>query len=156
MNSLKFKKGEKMSTANNGNTVSVHYRGTLEDGTEFDSSHSRGETLTFQVGSGQMIEGFDKGVVGMQIGDVKNITLEAEQAYGEHRPEGVQEVSKENFPPDFEFVIGGTVHGQGPDGQPVIAKILSEQDETATLDFNHPLAGKTLNFEIEMVEITTE
>jgi FKBP-type peptidyl-prolyl cis-trans isomerase 2 len=143
-----------MGTVINGNTVSVHYRGTLEDGTEFDSSHNRGETLTFQVGSGQMIEGFDANVVGMKVGEIKNITLDANKAYGEHNSEAIQEVSKEVFPPDFEFVVGATVQGQGPNGQPVVAKILSEQDETATLDFNHPLAGHKLNFEIEMVEIS--
>ncbi len=142
-----------MSIVNNGNTVSVHYRGTLEDGTEFDSSHNRGETLTFQVGSGQMIEGFDKGVVGMSVGEVKNITLDAEQAYGESNPEAIQEISKAAFPEDFEFVIGASVQGQGPEGQPIIAKIVSEQEEAVTLDFNHPLAGQKLNFEIEMVEI---
>jgi len=147
-------KRRKMSIVTNGNTVSVHYRGTLEDGTEFDSSHNREETLTFQVGSGQMIEGFDTSVVGMKVGEIKNVTLDANKAYGEHNPEAIQEVSKEVFPSDFEFVVDATVQGQGPNGQPVVAKILSEQDETVTLDFNHPLAGHKLNFEIEMVEIS--
>ncbi len=142
-----------MSTVTNGNTVSVHYRGTLENGIEFDSSHSRGQTLTFEVGAGQMIPGFDTGVVGMSVGETRSITINPEDAYGEKNPEAVQEVSKSAFPEDFEYVVDGTVEGQGPQG-PVIAKIVSEQKETVTLDFNHPLAGEVLNFEIELVDIS--
>jgi len=142
-----------MGTVANGNTVSVHYRGTLNDGAEFDSSRQRGETLTFLVGSGQMIAGFDAAVLGMTIDEIKNISISPEEAYGELNPKAVQEISKESFPPEFEFVIGATVQGQGPNG-PVLAKIISEQEEIAILDFNHPLAGETLNFEIEMVNIT--
>ena len=145
-----------MSKVTNGNTISVHYRGTLEDGTEFDSSHNRGETLNFTVGSGQMISGFDTGVVGMSVGEVKNITLTADEGYGNRVNEAVQDVPKSSFPDDFEFVVDATVQGSGPDGRPIMAKILKENAETITLDFNHPLAGQALNFEIELVEITEE
>ena len=142
-----------MSTTKNGDTISVHYKGTLDDGTEFDSSHNRGETLTFQVGVGQMIPGFDAGVVGMSVGETKNITIEAENAYGERVENAVQEIPKESFPENFQFIIGQQVQGSGPNGENVAAVIISEGDATATLDFNHPLAGKNLNFEVELVEI---
>ena len=145
-----------MSKVTNGNTISVHYRGTLQDGTEFDSSHNRGETLNFTVGSGQMISGFDAGVMGMSVGEIKNITLTAEEGYGDRVDEAIQDVPKESFPEDFEFVIDATVQGAGPDGRPIIAKILKENTDSITLDFNHPLAGQSLNFEIELVEITEE
>jgi peptidylprolyl isomerase len=144
-----------MSKVTSGNIISVHYRGTLADGTEFDSSHNRGETLNFTVGSGQMISGFDAGVVGMQVGDTKSIQISADQGYGERVEEAIQEVPKTAFPQDFEFIIDGTVQGAGPDGRPVMAKILKENSETITLDFNHPLAGQALNFEIELVDIGT-
>lgn len=139
-----------MSTVKNGMNVSVHYRGTLNDGTEFDSSYDRGETLDFQVGSGQMIPGFDSGVVGMQIGETKTISVDPADGYGEVNPEAVQEIPKDQFPEDFEFIVGATVTGQGPRG-PIMAKILKEGSDTVEMDFNHPLAGQTLTFEIEVV-----
>lgn len=140
--------------AENGKTVSVHYRGTLDDGTEFDSSHSRGETLSFTLGNGMMIAGFEAGVVGMQVGETKTVQISPADGYGERIDEAIREVSKENFPDDFEFIEDATVQGQAPNGQPIMAKIIKENSETVTLDFNHPLAGKDLNFEIEMVEIS--
>ena len=144
-----------MSEVKNGNTVSVHYRGTFtENGEEFDSSYNRGESLTFQVGSGQMIKGFDQGVIGMKIGDTKTIKLHPEDAYGFRNEEAVQEVPKNQFPADFSYNVGSTVQGQNPDGQQITAQIISEQTDTVTLDFNHPLASKTLNFDIELLSIT--
>ena len=142
-----------MSKVTNGQNVSVHYVGKLEDGTEFDSSRPRGETLDFEVGSGQMIEGFDTAVVGMTIGETKNITLAPDKAYGELDPEAVKEVPMANFDPSFEPVVGHTVMGQNELGQRLMAKIEAITDDTVTLDFNHPLAGKSLNFEIELVSI---
>lgn len=143
-----------MAKAENGKTVSVHYRGTLEDGTEFDNSHDRGETLNFTLGAGAMIPGFEAGVVGMQVGETKTIQVSPSQGYGERVNEAVRDVSKDNFPEDFEFVEDATVQGQAPNGQPIIAKIIKENTETVTLDFNHPLAGKQLSFEVEMVNIS--
>ncbi len=137
----------------NGDTVSVHYRGTLEDGTEFDSSHTRGEAMTFQVGSGQLIAGFDEAVPGMTEGEVKNVTLTPEQAYGPVVAEAVQVVEKTQFPPEFPFEVGQTVSGYGANGQPMAATIQELGDTTVTLDMNHPMAGKSLNFEIELVSI---
>lgn len=142
-----------MSTTKNGDTISVHYKGTLDDGTEFDSSHNRGETLTFQIGVGQMIPGFDSGVVGMTVGETKNITIPATEAYGERVTEAVQQIPKTSFPENFQFIVGQQVQGTGPNGEAVTAVIITEDTEGVTLDFNHPLAGKNLNFEVELVEI---
>ena len=144
-----------MSTTKNGDTISVHYRGTLDDGTEFDSSHNRGETLTFQVGVGQMIPGFDAGVVGMTVGETKTINIPATEAYGERVTEAVQQIPKTSFPENFQFIVGQQVQGTGPNGENVTATVLTESDNEVTLDFNHPLAGKNLNFEVELVEIVT-
>lgn len=141
-----------------GKTVSVHYVGTLEDGTEFDSSRARGETLTFELGSGQLIEGFDTAVKNMTVGETKNIKLAPNEAYGEENPELFKEIPKEEFPDDFEFSVGSIVHGTGPADTPVqatIAEVRNESDGgTVLLNFNHPMAGKTLNFEIELVDVT--
>jgi FKBP-type peptidyl-prolyl cis-trans isomerase 2 len=140
----------------NGNTVSVHYCGTLVEGEEFDNSRKRGEGITFKVGAGQMISGFEEGVVGMSVGDTKRITIYPENAYGLRNEEAVQSVSKTSFPDDFDYTVGNAVQGTNPDGQPLIAKIISEQAEAVTLDFNHPLAGQTLVFEIELLSIVEE
>ena len=90
-----------MTTVENGATVSIHYVGTFEDGTEFDSSHSRNQPLQFQVGSGQMISGFDAALPGMEIGEKKNITLAPDEAYGPHNPQAIQVFPKNVFPPEF-------------------------------------------------------
>jgi len=142
-----------MLQVENGNTVSVHYRGTLSDGTEFDSSHGRGEPLSFQVGSGQMISGFDAALPGMAIGDTKNISLGPDEAYGLSNPELIGDIPKEAFPPGFSFEVGTMVQGQDEQGRALVGKINEAQDETVTVDFNHPMAGKDLNFEIELVSI---
>lgn len=142
-----------MSVVENGNTVSVHYRGTLNDGTEFDSSHSRGETLSFEVGAGQMITGFDAALPGMTVGETKNITLAAEQAYGESNPEAITDVPKSSFPDGFNFQVNSVVQGQNDLGQPVVGTINEIKENDVTIDFNHPMAGKDLNFEIELVSI---
>jgi len=137
----------------NGNTVSVHYRGTLQDGTEFDSSEKHGKPLTFQVGSGQMIRGFDDALPGMSVGEKKNISIEAGKAYGQSDPGLIGDVPKGAFPEGFAFEAGSMVQGQDENGQPLVGIINEEQEETVTVDFNHPMAGKDLNFEIELVSI---
>jgi len=142
-----------MSKVVSGNTVSVHYRGTLKDGTEFDNSYDRGEPITFQVGGGQMISGFDEGVLGMEVGETKELALSPEQAYGPHIAEAVQVVPKETFPEGFDFEVGGMVQGSNPEGRPMVGTILEHQEESVTLDFNHPMAGKNLNFQIEIVNV---
>ena len=143
-----------MKTVTVGNNVAVHYVGTFEDGTEFDNSHVRGETLNFEVGAGRMIKGFDQAVVGMTEGETKSITLSPDVAYGERIEEAMQSVPMAAFGPDFTFEVGGMIQGNGPQG-PFVAKIHSveQENEQVLLDMNHPLAGKSLNFKIEMVEI---
>ena len=139
--------------AKSGNTVSVHYVGTLNDGTEFDSSRARGEAMSFTVGSGQLITGFDQAVQGMTVGETKNITLSPAEAYGEVQENLTQTVPTNAFPDGFEFTVGNQVMGHNPNGAPVIATIKEVQDTEIILDMNHPMAGKTLNFNIELVSI---
>ena len=143
-----------MAKVESGNTVSVHYRGTLNDGTEFDNSYDRGEPLTFTVGSGQMIPGFDAAIPGMEVGEKKSISIGSSEAYGEKNEEAVQTVPREMFPQDFQFVVGATIQGQNQDGHPFMAKICSEEEDGVVLDFNHPLAGEDLNFDIELTSIS--
>jgi len=143
-----------MSKVEKGNNIKVHYKGTLNNGEQFDSSYDRGETLPFEVGAGQMIPGFDAAVVGMEAGDKKTVTIPSAEAYGERNNEAVQDVPKTAFPPEFEFRLNETVQGANEQGQPLIAKILEVTDESVKLDLNHPLAGEDLTFEIELVEIT--
>ena len=136
----------------NGHTVNVHYKGTLNDGTEFDNSHVRGEPLNFEVGSRRLIRGFSEAVLGMKKGETKNVTIPVEAAYGPHNPEAVQAVPKQAFAEGMQFEIGGTVQGNGPRG-PFLARIQEVSDETVTLDMYHPLAGEELNFEIELLSV---
>ena len=143
------------NTVESGQTVSVHYRGTLDDGSEFDNSRMRGEAMQVEVGAGQLIAGFDMALLGMTIGEVKNITLSPDEAYGLPDPAAVQEAPKSLFPSSFVFKVGEVVQGQ-QDGQPLIATILEEKESTVVLDFNHPMAGKNLNFEIELMNIQQE
>ncbi len=138
------------NTVENGQTVSVHYVGTLDDGTEFDNSRHRGEAISVEVGSGKLIPGFDAALLGMTVGEKKTFTLNPEDAYGDVNPEAFQTVPHTQFPEGHEFALDEVVQGQGPEG-PVIARISALGDTEVTLDFNHPLAGKNLNFEIEVL-----
>ena len=135
--------------AKNGSAVKVHYVGTFEDGTEFDNSILKAD---FQVGSERLLPAFNEAVVGMKEGDTKNVSVEAQHAYGPIDPNAFQEIPKEQFGNDFVFEVGGMIKGQTPKG-PFLARIHEIQDQNITLDFNHPLAGKDINFEIEMVSI---
>ena len=137
-----------------GSVVSVHYRGTLNDGSQFDSSYDRGEPIGFTVGSGHMISGFEDNVLGMSTGEKKTIVLKPESAYGDRDDGRIQEINKSNFPPDFEFAEGAFVHGQTMSGEEILGKIVGEkEDDKVIIDFNHPLAGLELNFEIEVVGV---
>jgi len=138
--------------AENGHRVSVHYRGTLIDGTEFDNSRTRGETLNFDLGSGTMIQGFNDAIVGMTVGEKTVVTLAPEEAYGPIDPEAIRPAPKSAFGTDFEFVVGEVVQGNGPQGS-FLAKIHEVQDDQVLLNLNHPLAGEQLTFEIEVMEI---
>ncbi len=137
-----------------GDSVKVHYVGTLKDGNEFDNSYKRGSTLDFKVGEGQMIKGFDNAVTEMTVGDKKTVNIKPEDAYGERKEEAIMAVAKDNFPPDFVAKEGEMVQGRTESGQPINALIIEVQDNDVILDMNHPLAGEELNFEIELVEIS--
>lgn len=142
-----------MSNVNEGQTVSLHYIGTFDDGTKFDSSRDRGQPLTFQVGSGQVIPGFDTAVRSMTVGETQDVRIEAAEAYGETNPDAFQDVPRAIFDPEMELVVDATVYGQQPDGSQMMARIVEFNDETVRLDLNHPLAGKPLNFNIELLSV---
>lgn len=135
-----------------GSVVKLHYKGTLEDGSVFDTSEGR-EPLEFTAGAGQVIPGFDKAVMDMEIGEKKTFTIPAEEAYGEYSEEKVFELPRQSFPPNIDEALGQTVQLGDQSGNVFLAKILEVTDETVKMDTNHPLAGKDLTFEIEIVEI---
>jgi peptidylprolyl isomerase len=142
-----------MSQAKSGDTVKIHYTGTLDDGTEFDSSAGR-DPLEFSLGSGQVIAGFDKAVDGMAVGDSKTVTIPPAEAYGDRHDKLLQQVPKTSLPDDMKPEVGMQLQSQDPDGQPMSFVIADVSDETITVDANHPLAGQALTFAIELVEIT--
>lgn len=137
-----------------GDTVNVHYKGTLNDGTLFDSSEGR-EPLQFEAGSGMVIPGFDNAVIGMKIGDSKTVNIPSAEAYGERRDEMVVKVPRKEIPESIPLQVGGmlTMHN----GQQEIPVIIAEvTDEEVTVDANHTLAGQDLTFEISLVSIEAE
>ena len=138
----------------NGNTVSFHYVGTLDDGREFDNSYERGEPMTGLIGEGNLIAGFEAALIGMKPNEKKSIVIESKDAYGEHNPKAIQLVPLTSFPEDFVAVEGNTVHGKGENEQIFTATIIEVAEDKLTLDFNHPLAGKNLNFDIEVLTVT--
>lgn len=141
-----------MAEAQQGKTVSVHYTGKLEDDTVFDSSRG-GDPLSFEIGSGQIIPGFEKGVVGMTPGETKTVEVSAEEAYGPYREDQVVEVEREKLPEDIEPEVGQQLQVQQTNGQTAVVTIKEVTPAAVRLDANHPLAGKDLTFEIEVVSI---
>lgn len=141
-----------MQQVKNGDTVKVHYHGKLTDGTTFDSSAGRAP-LEFEVGAGMMIPGFDAGVVGMIVGDKKTITIPAEEAYGPVQDELLMEFPMDRFPPDMKPEVGMQLNMSDGQGQQFPVVIADVKDDVVILDANHPLAGKELIFDIEMVDI---
>jgi len=141
-----------MSKAKSGDKVRIHYTGKLDDGTQFDSSAGR-EPLEFDLGGGGVIPGFDSAVDGMAVGESKSVKIESEQAYGPRHEELIQDVPKSELPDDIEISVGLQLQAQSPEGQVMRFVIAAITEEVITLDGNHPLAGQTLNFDIELVEI---
>jgi len=139
-----------MSKIENGNTVKVHYTGTFENGEVFDSSVERNEPISFTVGSKQVIPGFENALMGMTIGESKKVTLVPEQAYGNVINEMIQEVDKTLVPPTVK--VGEVLTSQTEQG-PFNVVVREVNENTVLLDGNHPMAGKTLVFELEVVEI---
>jgi peptidylprolyl isomerase len=136
--------------ATTGDTVRVHYRGTLADGTEFDSSEGR-EPLEFTLGAGVVIPGFEAAVVGLEPGEKRTVTLPPEDAYGPKNETLIQRVDADAFSEDP--YVGGHVDLIAPDGGRLPGEITAVDEQGVVLDFNHPLAGETLTFEVELVQI---
>jgi len=147
---------KKVTGVQTGQIVELHYKGTFNDGTQFDSSYDRGQTIQVQVGNGQLIKGFENAIIGMKAGQTKTVTLAPEDAYGPTNPEAFSTVQRDQFPADYVFVEGSPVQGATEDGRPIFATISSFTDADVTLDLNHPLAGKELNFDIELTNILSE
>ena len=142
-----------MSTAKQGDTVHVHYKGSLEDGQVFDTSEGR-DPLSFTIGSGQVIPGFEDAVVGMSLNEKKNVAIPVDQAYGQRNEELILTVPREQVPQDINPEVGQKLQMQGPNNQPVVVEVTEVVDEHIKLDANPPLAGKDLIFDIELVEIS--
>ena len=141
-----------MNPADDGNTVKVHYTGKLEDGTVFDSSEGR-DPLEVKLGTNAIIPGFEKGLMGMEVGDKKTITIPSKEGYGPRRDELIMEVDKSAFPENITPEVGLQLQMQREDGQNLPVTIAKIEDEKITLDANFPLAGKTLIFDVEMMEV---
>ena len=141
-----------MTQAKAGDTVQMHYVGTLNDGTQFDSSEGR-DPLQFVVGSGQIIPGLDAAIPGMAVGDKKDVNVPCTEAYGEHNPANQQAVPRAQIPAEIPLEVGTQLQMQTPQGQVIPVTVAELSDEEVTLDANHPLAGQDLNFAIEVVAI---
>ena len=141
-----------MSEVKNGDVVKVHYTGKVQDGEQFDSSVGK-EPLEFTVGAGQMIKGFDTGVVGMKVGDKKVVVINAEEGYGERSEEAMIEFPRENVPAEMNLEVGLSLTLQDQEGRPFPVTVTEIREDAVVLDANHFLAGKTLVFDIEMVEV---
>ena len=141
-----------MTGRNVGKTCRTHYRGTFNDGTQFDSSYDRGEPLEFVCGAGQMIKGFDAAVADMEVGEIKEIHLMPEEAYGMPNPNMILTLEIANLPGSEDLEVGQQVYLTNQSGQPFPVKVTAKDEKMITLDANHEMAGKELNFKIELVE----
>ena len=142
-----------MAQAQNGDTVKVHYTGKLDDGTVFESSEGR-DPLEFQLGNQQVLSGIERAVVGMNVGESKTTTIAASDAHGPHRPELAVVVKRAELPDDIEPEVGQQLLMRQPSGEALRVTVTDAGEESVTLDGNHPLAGKDLTFDLQLVEIT--
>ena len=145
--------GSALSGRNVGKTCRTHYRGTFNDGTQFDSSYDRGEPLEFVCGAGMMIPGFDAAVADMEVGEIRQVHLMPSEAYGEADPEAVFTAQIAMIPGSEDLEVGQKVYLQNAYGQPVPVTVAAKDETTITFDANHEMAGKELNFSIELVEV---
>jgi len=141
-----------MAQAKHGNTVKVHYTGKLEDDTVFDTSVNR-DPLQFTIGEGQVIPGFEQAVVGMNPGESKTTKVPVDQAYGPHRKEMVLEVDRKQFPADLKPEVGQEYQIPQAQGRPTVVTITDVSESKIVLDANHPLAGKDLIFDVQLLEV---
>ena len=142
-----------MEGKNVGKNVKVHYRGTFDDGSQFDSSYDRGEPLAFVCGAGMMIKGFDKAVADMEVGQIVDVHLMPEEAYGQPDPDAVITIAIAQLPGSENLNVGERVYLRNMMGQPFPVTVTAKDDTNITLDANHEMAGKELNFRIELVEV---
>ena len=138
---------------NVGKTCRTHYRGTFNDGTQFDSSYDRGQPLEFTCGAGQMIKGFDAAVADMEVGQIVDIHLMPEEAYGMPDPNAIFTVEIAQLPGAENLEVGQQVYLSNQLGQPFPVKVIAKEEATITFGANHEMAGKELNFRIELVEV---
>jgi len=141
-----------MTQVKTGDKVSIHYTGSLDNGDVFDSSNGR-DPLEFVVGSGQIIPGLDKALPGMTVGEKKSVNIPSQEAYGEHDANGVIEVPRGEIPADIPLEVGVQLEMRSPEGQAMPVTVTKLTDETVTLDANHFLAGKALNFDFELISV---
>ncbi|WP_439562648.1 FKBP-type peptidyl-prolyl cis-trans isomerase [Roseinatronobacter sp.] len=141
-----------MTQAKAGDTVRIHYTGTLADGSVFDSSDGR-DPLEFQLGAGAIIPGLDRAIDGMIVGDQKTVTIPCAEAYGDYQPEARQDVPRDQIPADIPLDPGTMLQMQTPDGRAMPVTVAEVTDQTVTLDANHPLAGKDLTFAVQVVSV---
>ncbi len=144
-----------MRQANTGDTLRVHYTGTLPDGTEFDSSASR-DPLVVTIGGGQVIPGFEDALVGMAEGESKSVTLPPEEAYGPHHDQLVHTVERARIPSTIDLEVGTILQAADPSGNQLRLQVVDFSDDTVTLDANHPLAGKALTFDLQVVGFVSD
>jgi peptidylprolyl isomerase len=143
-----------MEKVENGHFVNVHYTGTLDDGDVFDSSVERNVPLEVEIGKGQLIKGFEDELMGMAVNEKKTFTLKPEEAYGDYDENLTRSFPRKSLPPEMNPEVDQTVAMQTEDGCTVPAQIIAVDDENITIDLNHPLAGTSLTFEIEVVGIS--
>ncbi len=141
-----------MKKVTKGDKVKVNYTGALEDGTVFDTSEGK-QPLEFEAGSRQLIKGFDEGIMGMEKNEEKEINITPSEAYGDIKPELLKKIPRSQLPKESEPKTGMTLLMKTPDGKQFPAKITEVGDSEITIDLNHPLAGKTLNFKVKILEI---
>ena len=137
-----------------GQSVTVHYTGTLNDGSVFDTSQDK-EPFSFTTGTGAVIPGFDQAVVGMTVGETKEVQIDSDSAYGPRNMDAVIVIERDSFPEDMDVQVGMTVQGEGPNGT-FPATVTAVASNGITIDANHPLAGQDLNFAIELVSINED
>ncbi len=138
--------------AKTGDTVKIHYTGTLDDGAVFDST-LESDPIEFIIGNGDIIAGFEAAVIGMALGETKTVIIDPEQAYGHYNAEMTQQVPRSAIPADIDLQEGMILSAESPDGQPISFTVKTLGDEQVTIDGNHPLAGRSLTFALELIEI---
>ena len=142
-----------MTKLKTGDKVKVHYIGTIKEGNVFDSSRDKNQPLEFSIDDGKLLKGFNDAVKELEVGGKKTISLTSEEAYGKYIDEAVITVPKSEFPEGMKYELNGFIQGQDNEGRPVQGQVVKIEEESVSLDMNHPLAGEDLNFEIELLEI---